>query len=209
MWLAENFDVEVVGITITEAQVELANRFAAERGLADRVRFELRDFCDTGLPDGAFDVVWAQESACHAPDKSVFLKEACRVLRPGGSLAVEDWFRTGRAFGPQDEACLHDWLDCWAIPDIETMDEFVGAAEGAGFEDVRWRDLTLFVRPSLSYLYKVSAVSFPPAWLAYRLGLHHEEYVYLNHVGALRMWKALKRRLWFDGFVHARKPSVP
>ncbi|MCW5751987.1 MAG: class I SAM-dependent methyltransferase [Alphaproteobacteria bacterium] len=42
--LAETADVEVVGLTLSEEQFKVSNRRAAERGLAGRVRFELKDY---------------------------------------------------------------------------------------------------------------------------------------------------------------------
>lgn len=205
MWLADNFGVDVLGITITETQIELANGFAQERGLQDSVAYELRDFCDTGLPSESFDVVWAQESSCHAEDKGQFLKEAFRVLKPGGMLAVEDWFRETRSLAPTDEKMLHGWISCWAIPDLETIEEFTQKAGDAGFGDITSRDLTMYVRPSLRRLYRNSVLSYPPAWVAHRLGMLGTD-DHLNHVGAIRQWRALNRRLWFDALVHARKP---
>ncbi len=44
LYLAEHFDVDVTGITLSEEQVAVANRRAEERGLASRVRFRLEDY---------------------------------------------------------------------------------------------------------------------------------------------------------------------
>ncbi|MBT7648245.1 MAG: class I SAM-dependent methyltransferase [Rhodospirillaceae bacterium] len=44
MTLAETADVEVVGVSLASEQLDLARQRAAERGLADRVRFELQDY---------------------------------------------------------------------------------------------------------------------------------------------------------------------
>ena len=42
----------------------------------------------TGLEDGAFDVVLFSRSLHHAGDMAAALREACRILRPGGRVAV-------------------------------------------------------------------------------------------------------------------------
>lgn len=206
MWLVENHGVDAVGITIAGSQVELANRFASKRGLQDRIRFEEGDYCNTGFADGSFDVVWALESSCHAEDKSRFLKEAFRVLRPGGHLAVGDWFRTARPLEPDDEDLLHGWLSCWVIPDLETIDDYVQLTKEAGFVDVTARDISPQVRPSLRHLYRVSVLSFPPSWLAYHLRLNPER-TYRNHIGGLRQWRTVKRGLWAHALIHAQKAS--
>src|SRR5258707_1120380 len=43
LYLARNCDVEVTGLTLSQEQLKIANQRAAAAGLADRVRFELRD----------------------------------------------------------------------------------------------------------------------------------------------------------------------
>ena len=61
--------------------VERARRYARERGHRGDVRFEQADYTDTGFDASSFDVAWAQESACHTPDKQAFCEETFRVLR--------------------------------------------------------------------------------------------------------------------------------
>src|SRR5262245_54084685 len=118
MWLAAQRGAEVVGITLSERQVVRAGRLAAQRALSDRVRFEQADYTHTPFPDGSFDVVWAIESVCHAPDKPAFYQEAARLLRPGGRLVMADFVRTRRPLDPAGERLLHEWLDGWAVPDL-------------------------------------------------------------------------------------------
>lgn len=52
IYLAEIFDVEVTGITLSEEQHAVSNQRARERGLSDRVRFLLQDYRTL---DGSFD----------------------------------------------------------------------------------------------------------------------------------------------------------
>ncbi len=52
LYLAAMEDVEVVGVTLSTEQQALASQRAAEAGLADRVRFELKDYRDV---QGPFD----------------------------------------------------------------------------------------------------------------------------------------------------------
>ncbi len=206
MWLAENYDVSVVGITVAERQVEMARKFAQERGLEKRVSFELADFTNTKFPDGSFDIVWAQESACHAEDKAAFLREAFRVLRPGGQLVVEDWFRVTRDLPARQEKLLIDWVNCWAIPDLSTGDEFAVAARACGFDGTTIRDLSMFVRPSLARLYRLGVASYPFWAVVHRLGLR-SAHAQANLRGAILQWRALNQRLWFDAIFTATRPN--
>src|SRR5258708_8741617 len=50
IWLARERGARVTSITLAPNQVELGRRFAAERGVADRVFFECMDFTKTSFP---------------------------------------------------------------------------------------------------------------------------------------------------------------
>jgi cyclopropane fatty-acyl-phospholipid synthase-like methyltransferase len=206
MWLAENFDVRVVGITVCEKQQAMARQFAAERALTDRVQFQLADFTATPFDDESFDVVWAQESVCYALDKRDFLAEAHRILRPGGQIVVEDWFRVARDLPVRKEELLREWLRCWAITDLCTGDEFLDAARSVGFADPSLRDMTLYVRPSLARLHRIGVLTFPFWAVVHRLGLR-STVAHDNLRGAILQWRALNQRLWFDAIFSARKPA--
>ena len=66
IWLARERGCEVVGITLSQKQVDSAGANARKHGVADMARFERRDFTATGHPDASFDVVWAVEAVWHA-----------------------------------------------------------------------------------------------------------------------------------------------
>ena len=40
------------------------------------------------------------------------------MLKPGGRMVIEDWFRPSRPYHPDDEKLFHDWLRGWAIEDL-------------------------------------------------------------------------------------------
>jgi ubiquinone/menaquinone biosynthesis C-methylase UbiE len=86
--LARAADVEVVGVNISRRQLELAERLAKAEGLDDRVRFEHADAMDLPFEPASFDGVWLFESLLHMPDQLRVLRQAARVLRPGGRLVI-------------------------------------------------------------------------------------------------------------------------
>ena len=204
-WLARNRAVNAVGIALGEAQLQTAASLARARMLADRVRFVCADFTTCPFPDGSFDVIWAQESLCHAPHKPAFYHEAARLLRPGGRLVAAEFMRTRRDAERECTRLLRPWLDGWAIPDLDSIDEHVRAARDAGFVQVRAMDVTKRIKPSLRRLYRWARVIVPFEYLFYRAGLR-SAIQHGNVVGAVRQYQALRRRLWRYVILSASKP---
>jgi cyclopropane fatty-acyl-phospholipid synthase-like methyltransferase len=207
LWLAQNRNAKVHGITIVGSQALRARRFAGSRGLEGRVSFSCQDFCRTAFADEAIDVVWARESVCHAEDKGAFFEEAHRVLRPGGRLVVADFARTGRPLTAEAEQLLRTWLRPWAVPDLSTSGELTRSARDAGFGEMVLRDVTAAVEPSLRRLHRMVKALSPGARLLHRLGLR-SPVQHGNVTGSAAMWAALRRGLWFYVIVSARKPRT-
>lgn len=80
---------QVKGIDVTGEMLEEARRLASSEGLTN-VTFELGDALDIGADDGSFDLVTTRRAAHHFADVPGFIREARRVLRPGGRLGVVD-----------------------------------------------------------------------------------------------------------------------
>lgn len=202
IWLAKTYNVEVVGITPVAGQVARAHRYAHEQGVADQVSFEQQDYTHTTFPDASFDVVWAMESLCHAPEKRLVLAEARRLLRPGGRLGMVEYMRTRRPHASAGEALLHNWLSGWAIPDLATAAEWLEWTQDVGLHSIQVIDLTPNVKPSLRRLYWLAVLTWPVAFPLHAVGLR-SEMQYGNIQGAFDQYRALRRGLWFYALLTA------
>jgi ubiquinone/menaquinone biosynthesis C-methylase UbiE len=82
----------VTGVDVAESQIELARKLARERR-ALHVRFEKASVYALPFPDGAFDVFFAHALFEHLADPVAALREARRVLKPGGLAGISspDW----------------------------------------------------------------------------------------------------------------------
>jgi ubiquinone/menaquinone biosynthesis C-methylase UbiE len=78
---------EAVGVDPSPVFVARARELGAALG---NVTFEVADGRALRLPDRDFDAVVFHTTLCHVPQPELALKEAFRVLRPGGTLALFD-----------------------------------------------------------------------------------------------------------------------
>ena len=77
------FGCQVDGVSISEYQVAFANEQAAQRGVADQVRFHFRNMLDSGLPAGSRQAIWTNETTMYV-DLADLYREFAGLLRFGG-----------------------------------------------------------------------------------------------------------------------------
>jgi SAM-dependent methyltransferase len=144
---------QLTAVTIVPGQIELGARLNRKAGLARRIAFMLADFAGTWAGTASQDAVFALESLCYGDggDKRPALREAARLLRPGGRLVVVDLFLLREPRGLL-ERIYRLWGRSWAVAELARMDAFKRALDDAGFEQVVERDLFRHVAPSAAHI---------------------------------------------------------
>jgi ubiquinone/menaquinone biosynthesis C-methylase UbiE len=120
------------GLDMTDEMLALAQENKAKAGVTN-VAFLKGRIEEIPLPANAVDVVISNCVINLAADKSLVLRDAFRVLRPGGRFAVSDVV----ADGPVPDALrqnMEAWVGCLA--GALDVDEYVRLLTDAGFEDV-------------------------------------------------------------------------
>jgi geranyl diphosphate 2-C-methyltransferase len=79
----QRFGARVDGVSISEYQVGFANEQAADRGVADRVRFHFRNMLSTGFDTGSMFGIWTNETTMYV-DLFELYAEFARLLEYGG-----------------------------------------------------------------------------------------------------------------------------
>ena len=82
--------LEVLGVDLSEAMLQIASKNLQAAGLGSRVRFARADAKRLDFPDCTFDAVISNSLLHHLQDPRVVLVEAARVLKPGGVVLIRD-----------------------------------------------------------------------------------------------------------------------
>lgn len=124
---------QVIGVDMTPAMVRKA-RANAEKAGFDNVEFRLGEIEHLPVADNSVDVIISNCVINLSPDKAQVFREACRVLKPGGRLAISDVVATARL---PEEARNDPHLHACCVAGAELIDELQALLEQSGFTDVR------------------------------------------------------------------------
>ncbi|HWR65480.1 MAG TPA: cyclopropane-fatty-acyl-phospholipid synthase family protein [Bellilinea sp.] len=183
IYAAQNYGVDVLGITLSRPQAELANQRIAAAGLGENCRVEVRDYreLDESQPYDALVSIGMFEHV-GAALLPVYFKKAVSLLKPGGVFLNHGIARRLND-GPSKRG---DFSDAYVFPDgeLEPISESLRAAEEANLEV---RDVE-----SLREHYALTLRH----WVS-RLESHHQQALQFVDEVTYRVW-----RLYMAGSSH-------
>ena len=124
------------GLDMTNEMLELARANQREAGV-ENVEFVKGTIEDVPMPDDSVDVIISNCVINLSGDKSAVLREAARVLRPGGRFAVTDVI-ADEDMDEETKADMAQWTGC--IAGALTEADFRGELNAAGFTDIEIRE---------------------------------------------------------------------
>ncbi|KAJ0232496.1 Phosphoethanolamine N-methyltransferase 1 [Hirschfeldia incana] len=148
-YMAETFDVHVVGIDLSVNMIS----FALERaiGLNCSVEFEVADCTTKTYPDNSFDVIYSRDTILHIQDKPALFKKFFKWLKPGGRVLITDYCKSAETPSPTFAEYIKQ--RGYDLHDVQAYGQML---KDAGFEDVIAEDRTdQFVRVLRRELEKV------------------------------------------------------
>ena len=205
LFLAENYECRVTGISLSERQIRLAQKLAHEKKQETRVEFRVMDYCSTSFASESFDIVWGCESICYATNKEEFIKEAYRLLKPGGRLVVADGFVTD--IKNNDHSTIRNWLDGWQVNYLETLDRFEEFMSDTGFVNIKSNDISKYTAHSSRRLYKFFFLAnLYLFWKTISFSNRATQMQKKNIAACKHQYHGLKKRLWQYGLIVGTKP---
>ncbi|MEB3211463.1 MAG: methyltransferase domain-containing protein [Leptolyngbyaceae bacterium] len=164
LYLAKKFNAEATGITLSPVQANRARERATALGID--ARFDVADALAMPFEDASFDLVWSLESGEHMPDKAQFMKECCRVLKPGGKFAMAVWCHrptdpaSGGLLTEDERKHLEKIYQVYCLPYVISLPNFEAIAQDLPFQDIQTADWSTAVSPFWS---EVIASAISPA----------------------------------------------
>ncbi|MGB2591315.1 MAG: class I SAM-dependent methyltransferase [Candidatus Acidiferrum sp.] len=130
IYLSKKYNARATGITISPVQVDLANKAAKLAG-ANAVFLHMDAEAMT-FPE-PFDVLWSVESISHYQDLGKFFASASRLLKPGGTMAITDWFKKDGLTPEQSRKALGP-IEKGMLIEMHTMKEYEDLMEKNGLK---------------------------------------------------------------------------
>src|SRR5713226_5133042 len=189
LYLAKQYSASVTGITISPVQVEMAIQAAA--GEKVDAKFLLMD-AEAMNFEKQFDVLWAVESIAHYQNRREFFASATKLLKPGGSFAITDWFKKENLTRAETRKFI-DPIEKGMLVELQVMDDYEHFLTSNGLQIVHrdilnkncaktW-DLRLDIINNKSFWelaakYGAAFVSYLKAFRAMRVGFASGNFVY-------------------------------
>ncbi len=150
LYLAGKFNAQATGITLSPVQAARARERAQDAGLSGRTQFQVADAQAMPFTDNSFDLVWSLESGEHMPDKTQFLQECYRVLKPGGKLILVTWCHRPTQNAPltaDEQKHLQDIYRVYCLPYVISLPEYEAIARQLPLNHVHTADWSTAVAP--------------------------------------------------------------
>src|SRR5262249_48574815 len=158
-WIAAKYGCRVTGVDLTVEFCGVARELNSLCGLAERVEILHGSALSLPLPDNSVDRAYSQAALMNISDKRGVFREAFRVLRPGGLLALS-LVGSGLAGKPRYPL---PWATTPGISFLVTPDELRAHLLAAGFQVVLLHDTTASMVAALAPVLKqLETEGLPP-----------------------------------------------
>lgn len=120
-FLAKKFKIQGYGLDISHYMVDQAIQRAQSEGLTPHITYQQGNVFHTTWQNDTFDVVWGEDAWCYLDSKENLIKEAVRVLKPGGVIAFSDWMTGPSGMKAEEATRIHSFMK---FPNTESLKSY-------------------------------------------------------------------------------------
>lgn len=155
--LVEKFGANVTGISLSSTQIELACKYAEVHHVNQSIKFILDDaHLLSNFNNNYFDIVWSLESCEQFYDKQLFIKQAERVLRPGGQLMLATWCSGAETYNNEKAKIYKKLCHIYDLPYLPTLDWYRNILLQANFQVNKIFDWSSYVEKSCDAITQIA-----------------------------------------------------
>lgn len=147
--LAENTTGGVLGIDISRAQLAHARRYRRPN-----LRFKRHDIMKVDELGETFDAVVLLDADCYLPDKRMAVEKISKIMNPGSRFLMLAWCRRSGLNRIQEELVLSPFMRYWAIPGLETRENYGKYLKKSGLRIVEIEDVNHLVGRNWEFGYE-------------------------------------------------------
>lgn len=135
-FLARYYGCFVVALNLSEVENQRNREFNRAEGLENRIEVRDGNFEDVSYEDASFDVIWSQDAFLHSGNRAGVIREAARLLKPGGVLIFTDPMKTDDC----PDAVLQPILDRLHLETLGSPRFYREQCEKNGLEEIGFED---------------------------------------------------------------------
>lgn len=132
---------KMTGVDAAKTVIDRGRDRCFEEELDKQIEFVHSDVTHSSLPDNYTDFVWGEDAWCYVVDKPALIREAARIVKPGGKIAFTDWV-LGNVSMSDDE--IRRYLSFMKFPNVESLEGYPKLLEASGCEVIEASDTGRF-----------------------------------------------------------------
>ncbi|MGM0498078.1 MAG: methyltransferase domain-containing protein [Bacteroidota bacterium] len=135
--LAKKYGCQVVVLNLSETENQRGRRMNKEQGLDHLIEIIDGNYNNIPFEENTFDIVWSEDAILHSDDRNKVMKEAARVLKPGGDMIFTDPMQTDNC----DESVLQPIYDRINLSSLGSPSFYKEAAKREGLKLMKFEEM--------------------------------------------------------------------